>query len=335
MRGMDKLSIILVSVVTQSTIEIVASTSPLTENYVTTNKTKCSAKLNQLKHPCLTLQVYERQPDNYFTNNTIFYFGPGRHTLNRSLELARLHNFTFQGLPDDGQVVVIFSALVNITWENCSNITLSSIVFTFNGNFVVGLAFINTLRIQLVNMSVASSNGVNGNSSIRCHRSDVVIKNCNFTGIQGSHGAAMFISESCANFTGNNIFVGNTASYYGGSLYIIKSKIVLFNGSNNFTNNNSSTNFKFNYTITPRENYFARGSGGAIYSKFSHLTINSESIFTNNSAQYHGGAIAAEDGEIFVLGPCIILFERNTAQFGGSSCTLQCNFISQWESLIR
>lgn len=146
------------NIVTLSIIEAIASNSLSTENYVTTNKvTKCSAK-SWLQYHCLTLQEYGRQPGEYFRNNTIFYFESGRHLLNSSLKLAHLHNFTFQGLPDNGLVVVKFDALVNITWENCSNITVSSIVFTFSGKFTIGIVFSKTLIIQLYNTSVANSN---------------------------------------------------------------------------------------------------------------------------------------------------------------------------------
>jgi predicted outer membrane repeat protein len=304
---------LLISVVTLSIIQRVTSNSLLTENYVTTNKvTECLAK-NQLKHHCLTLQEYGRQPGEYFGNNTIFYFEPGGHLLSNSLKLAHLHNFTFQGLPDNGLVVIIFDALVNITWENCSNITISSIVFTFSARFTVGIMFSKTLIIQLYNTSVANSNNtVNGYSSIEYYQSVVVIWDCNFIGIQGLIGAAMYISESIAVFIGNNVFTNNTATY-GGSLYLLNS-IVLLNGTNSFVYNNATTNSSY----TEKRNRFVRGSGGAIYSKASNLTIINASIFVNNSAQYYGGAIAAEDGHIVVQGSCIIHFERNAAPFGGA-----------------
>jgi predicted outer membrane repeat protein len=315
---MGKLSMLLISVVTLSIIQRVASSSLLTENYVTTNKvTECLAK-NRLQHHCLTLQEYGRQSGEYFGNNTIFYFEPGRHWLSNSLKLAHLHNFTFQGLPADGLVVIIFDALVKITWENCSNITVSSITFTFSGKFTVGITFIKTLIVQLHNISVIVANinniMVNGYNSIKCYKSEVVVSDCNFTGIQGLFGAAILMSGSKANFTGNNIFINNTA-LYGGSLYFFNSKIIL-NGRNIFAYNNATTNS--NYTRTPKGNRFVRGSGGAIYSKASILTINNESIFFNNFAQYNGGAIAAEDGRIIIQRSCILNFKRNAAPFGGA-----------------
>ena len=232
------------------------------------------------------------------------------------MKLVHLHNFTFQGLPDiNGLVVVIFDALVSIAWESCSNITVSSIVFTKFTSSITLLSFTNTVMAQLYNISIANSNiTVKMLSSIWCYQSEVVVSDCNFIGIQGLFGSAMFILKSKANFTGNNIFIDNTASY-GGSSYLYKSKIIL-NGRNIFAYNKATTNS--NYTRLFKGNRFVRGSGGAIYSKASMLTINHASIFMNNSAQYNGGSIAAEDGHIFVKRSCILKFERNAAPYGGA-----------------
>ena len=48
---------------------------------------------------CLTFKECTGEPDEYFVNNTIFYYLPGTHTLGGRLRLKNIHNFTFQGLP--------------------------------------------------------------------------------------------------------------------------------------------------------------------------------------------------------------------------------------------
>ena len=109
--------------------------------YVTPNKTlNCSDDHST----CLTIQEYANQADIYFTSNTIFYFEPGRHMLNSSLHFVNIHYFTFQGLPDSEMVNVLFGSLVSITWNECSSIEVSSIVFTLLGNFTFSIVFTKT-----------------------------------------------------------------------------------------------------------------------------------------------------------------------------------------------
>jgi hypothetical protein len=93
------------------------------KNYVTPNETaQCSNSWSN----CLILEKYASQPDDYFQNNTIFQFEPGSHRLNRSLNFINLHNFTLQGKHNE-VIDVLLGELVCITWENCSNIEISSI----------------------------------------------------------------------------------------------------------------------------------------------------------------------------------------------------------------
>ena len=66
---------------------------------------------------CFTLQKYASQPDEYFTDHTIFYFESGSHQLNSSLYLVDMSNLTFQGLPNSELVNVLLGSFVNITWE--------------------------------------------------------------------------------------------------------------------------------------------------------------------------------------------------------------------------
>ena len=281
---MGQLSVLLTVLATLSVFEIDASL--IIENYVTPSQAiGCSVNWSQ-NHSCLTLQEYAREPGMYFTNNTIFYFEPGSHTLNISLKLVNVHNFTFLGLPDYqlDQVSFLYGESVKITWEKCRNIRVSSITFNLLGSFTYSFVFHQTQNVLLYNISVTSRKKAIGCSSIMCQQSDVTIRNCYFFGIRGSLGAALMIIKSNASFIGNNIFIDNRASYYGGSL-----------GS---TNGNS-----------------IQGSGGAIYCKLCALIINTASIFIKNSAQNTGGAIAAVDGLIVIRGS---IFKNNAARSGGA-----------------
>ena len=112
----------------------------LRHNYVTPNKTlNCSQSDGHSN--CLTFQEYANQPDIYFTSDAIFYFESGRHVLNSSVNFVKLHNLTFQGLPDSEVPIILFDSLVNITWDECSNIKVSTILFTLLSDFTVSIVF--------------------------------------------------------------------------------------------------------------------------------------------------------------------------------------------------
>ena len=89
-----------------------------------------------MQRPCLTLNEYAGNPDKYFVNNTRFYFYPGIHRLDYSLNLVNLYNFSFLGWPNYDQVVTIaVDSSARISWNKSWNIKISLIRFTLNGNF--------------------------------------------------------------------------------------------------------------------------------------------------------------------------------------------------------
>ena len=313
MKSMGKFYVLFTVLVALSIVKIDASL--LTENYVTPNKTiGCSANQSQ-DHNCLTLKEYASQPDKYYANNTIFYFEPGNHTLNSSLKLENLHNFTFQGLPGSEQVSFLFQKSVRVTWENCRNIQVSSITFNLLGSFMNSIVFNQTQIVLLYDILVTGNTRFIGCSFILCQKSVVDIRNCNFTGIHGSLGAAMLILGSHVTFTGTNTFTDNTASC-GGSLYVFNS-VVLLSGANCFVHSYSfSKVFVCNHNLA-RGNQLIRGSGGAIFCELCTLIINHVSFFTDNFAQTAGGAIAAVDGKIIIQNSKHV-FESNRAYVGGA-----------------
>ena len=56
------------------------------------NNVTCSSQ-----SPCLTLNEYVREADQYFVDNTTFIFLPGVHHLDVHLKLKNLSNLTFIG----------------------------------------------------------------------------------------------------------------------------------------------------------------------------------------------------------------------------------------------
>ena len=185
--------------------------------------------------PCQTIEEYVRQQDTYFTNNTNFYFQPGNHQLNSSLTLTGLRNVNFLGLPDNNVVNVLLGSFVNITWESCWFIQLTSISFILPDSYTFSIAFKHTELVQLYNISVIGNRYNTGCSAILSQRSGIGIRDCKFIGIQGLFGAAIMMSESSAITTGNNTFSNSVASD-GGSIYMFNTTLTL-NGTNLFVNN--------------------------------------------------------------------------------------------------
>ena len=154
-------------------------TDALQNYYVTPNKiTECSNDWST----CLILEEYASQLDEYFTNDTIFYFEPGSHRLNNSLNFTDLHNITLQGLPDSEVVDVLLGPLVTVTWKNCSNIEVSSISFSLLDYFTYGIVFEYSHYVQLSNISVFGNEFI-GCSSIISRNSTLGIRDSSFAGI--------------------------------------------------------------------------------------------------------------------------------------------------------
>ena len=282
--------------------------------------------------PCQSMEQYATQPERYFANNTCFCFQPGNHQLNSSLKLSNLRNVVFKGLPNSSNMVNIFlGPFVNITWEDCWFIQVTSINFIFPENYSFSIVFKRTQLIELYNISVTANGQNTGCSAILSQQSGISIRNCRFIGIQGSFGAAIMMSESSAVTTGNNTFANCTA-YTGGSVYLSNSALTL-NGTNIFMNNTASVPFfsdfismhiidaicnhgTENYPKMRLTMYMARAHGGAILCDNCTLTINEYSTFKRNNAERYGGAVAGLHGGISIHDST--LFDGNSADVGGA-----------------
>ena len=113
-----------------------------------------------------TLQKYASQPDEYFTDHTIFYFEFGSHQLNSSLYLVNMSNLTFQGLPNSELVNVLLGSFVNITWEDCSNIEILFINFILQNHYTFSIVFEHSQVVHLFNISVTGNKTFTGCSAV-------------------------------------------------------------------------------------------------------------------------------------------------------------------------
>ena len=87
-------------------------------NYVKPVTSERASPCSNVQRPCLTLNEYASNSDEYFVNNTRFYFHPGIHRLDHSLLLMNLYNFSFLSRPNGDQVVTIaVDSSASITWN--------------------------------------------------------------------------------------------------------------------------------------------------------------------------------------------------------------------------
>ena len=281
-----------------------------------------------MQRPCLTLNEYAGNPDKYFVNNTRFYFYPGIHRLDYSLNLVNLYNFSFLGWPNYDQVVTIaVDSSARISWNKSWNIKISLIRFTLNGNFTFIMKFERSQLVRLSRISIYGHRYYSGCSSIISEKSALHFKDSTFSGINGFVSAALMIIASNITFRGSIVFANNTAAS-GGSIYLTHNSTLTLNGTSLFRNNTSNSsqeviNRKCNNVNSMREikltNSYYHGnyrSGGAIVCNNSDLEIYYYSDFTGNIAGLNGGAIMSHICSLNIQGNTS--FVRNKAYEGGA-----------------
>ena len=180
--NMEQLSMMLKFLIVISSLSFFAKIpSSITMNYVKPfgSERASESPCSDVQRPCLTLNEYASNPDEYFVNNTRFYFYPGIHRLEYTLYLVNLYNFSFLGRPKsigrsngDQVVTIAVDSSASITWNESWNIKISSIRFFLHGNFTFIMKFEHSQLVQLSNISIYG-NGHSGCSSIEGPRTIV------------------------------------------------------------------------------------------------------------------------------------------------------------------
>ena len=256
------------------------------------NNVTCSSQ-----SPCLTLNEYVREADQYFVDNTTFIFLPGVHHLDVHLKLKNLSNLTFIGSFEWEVTQIFLNNGSQITWTNCMNVKVSN--FVINGlaeseePFPAALTFHRTRSI-LSNVTVFENNTfctifVNDESEVSSN-------DLHISGASCFKGSALYAENSIVNVYGSNSFINNTALFKGGA-------IALYACTSNFSGNISFVNNS------------AKESGAVYISDGSHI-VSGSIRFINNTALGHGGAIELYRCTTKFSG--FILFYNNTAHWGGA-----------------
>lgn len=272
-------------------------------NYVT--PTRNNSSLCPQSKQCITLNEYAADPGEHFLSNTTFIFLPGTHQLDDDIRLENLQNVPL--LRADPELVTIsLGPLASITWMNCYDIEITSILIEIRGSFEHGIIFVNSSGIQISNTSFTRRGARLGCSALAFLSSTAQISDSSFAGLSCQLGAVMATSLSIVSFSANNVFTNNTA-LFGSALYSTDS-VVTFSGANQLTNNRAAVwNTELlsqcsNYSVqTVASSNLNGGLGGAIYGKNSSLIINGSFIFINNSAEVSGGAIAVFNNSMMQL----------------------------------
>ena len=285
--------------------------------------------------PCLTLEEYANDPRTYFISDTIFYFYPGKHELNTSLELCDIHHLHFQVM-NYGIVNITFDELVNITCINCTDISLSSINFYVTENFTHLFLFDSTSAIGLSNIAIISNMNRVGCSAILIEDSEANLVNSSFIGISGIYGSALAVYRSNVTFSGNSMF-GHNHGFFGGAILSVNS-FLIFTGSNTFVNNTVLDHWYADADTALcsyselQGGHNISGLGGAITSLYStvdwsdhpeskgnncsFLKVSGNSTFIENQA-WMGGAIDTYLSSLTFEG--LVEFVNNSAgQYGGA-----------------
>ena len=121
--------------------------------------------------------------------------------------------------------------MVNITWKNCNNITITGLEIHISGLVIdpsfSALAFQSTIS-YLSRMSFFGDDIFILQSAIRTHSSVVDFRDVMVSRATSVYGAALYAFNSTLKFMGQNHFTNNTATL-GGAMVVIES-VVNFDG---------------------------------------------------------------------------------------------------------
>ena len=289
------------------------------EYYVTAAPNGVSCPTTHL--PCHNLSYYVADYSSYFTDDTIFYFLEGTHTLQGILEITNISNITLQGqghIEQGFHETVMQSTSVimcsdnkraaGIQFATSQSIVMKSLTiancavhaYIYNKKILNSLNFIDTDDVTLELVSVQNSSGY---GLCLVNNFDVLITNSLFA--NNIRGGMLIYSYGNGNIEFNNCSIyNNNAKYHGGGVSIT------LHGRDNIE-------FK-NCTI---HNNRAQRAGGGVYIdlygngniEFHHCTI-----YSNVVQKKHGGGGGGGGG--------VSIFSKN-GSIKFNNCTINNNTV--------
>ena len=279
--------------------------------------------------PCHEFSYYVDNYPSYFTDDAIFYFLEGTHTLQGILNINNVSNITLEGLGHIEQgfhETVIQSTSVircsdsnrtGIRFSSNSDVVLKSLTiancgFTWNQYPSISLYFVDINNITLECISVQNSSGI-GLFLLNVY--DVLIANSSFA------------NNGARNTLGSNVYIKyNDKTNRQSSVIILKSNLTLGLGGGIYfrcSDGNKAKVFIENSMFSSNKAW--SGGGIEIHSHGGGSIEFSNCIICNNSAQYEGGGV-----NIHMPGVGSIEFSNcticnNTARFGGGGLGIELN----------
>ena len=164
--------------------------------------------------PCHNLSYYTAYYRSYFTDNTVFYFLEGTHTLQDTLKIINVSNITLQGLGNIKQsfhktvmqstsvIICNYSSNIGIKFSSNRDIVLKSLTIANCGGFYsriqtnVSLLFVD---VNIVTLEWVSVHNGSGFGLVLVNAFDMLIMNSSFTKNQPL--------DTCTDCLGGNAYI--------------------------------------------------------------------------------------------------------------------------------
>ena len=325
---------------------ILWSTSALHSHYV---KPDNPSSLICPGQPCLTLDQYTQHAATYFTTGSTFLFLPGNHTLQTTINLTDIYNLKFKRCEEKGSTIhgnytkILCMGVINLTIDGLTlkttplevseskGIAISNSTFlgngTLNGNSASALTC-NNSTVTVINCHFEENTESNGGGAISIEVTNLDLINCTFIRNMAYVGGAIYAETSNITVRGTlindfndsgtavNIFSCNSASLYGGAIYLDRTNVI-FGGIQ--LDNSVNVGGVIKSALTFQNSILFNGNaayrGGAIYTEYGTIILSGNTTFMNNSADLSGGAMHGLSSVIEFHDN--IIFSHNSANIGG------------------
>ena len=294
--------------------------------------------------PCLTLNEYASDVDQYFVDNTTFTFMSGRHQLNIPLRREEVSNIILHTMDEVVTIQVNFSSsrsIPTIAWRSCHNITVSAlnfdvIGFTANDEDFSVLEFVQTSSVFLSDLTLRGSG--RWRAIMLRNVDQASISSLSVFGAMSSSGSAVHAMWTSIDFYGYNNFTNNSANRGGGgaiALYICSSNFFedfsIFSG--NYADYGgamfvSSGSISMSGTITFEDNTAHNGGAIITVNSISSFSLSGKASFINNTATAFGGALYCSGPSNHAVISGMVSFISNTASSGGAVFAINVDNLS-------
>ena len=171
-----------------------------------------SANTSCLVHPCITLNEYARDIEEYLMDNSTIIFLPGNHRLDIMLHLQNVSNLTLTAIDENrhSNVQVLCGPLAYIKCTASNNIEMNRITFVPNG--VAGkeddcsVLYFQETSAFLSNLTIIGNNKMQSTATCFIVSSQVTIHLMTIGGLTSFSGAAITAVNSTVDFVGHSTF---------------------------------------------------------------------------------------------------------------------------------